>query len=134
MWTCSLNWRHNGRSGDPDVGRSDSHARRRRAPTRVMTAVVGGLGAALAWAISTVCSSRSSRLIHPLSVVSWVMITGLVIAAPAAAISGVPARLHGSALAWLVLAGVGNVAGLALEYFALRVGQLGVVAPLISTE
>jgi drug/metabolite transporter (DMT)-like permease len=99
-----------------------------------MIAVLGGLGAALAWAVSTVCSSRSSRLIHPLSVVSWVMLVGLVIAAPAAAISGVPGRLHGSALAWLILAGVGNVAGLALEYFALRVGQVGVVAPLISTE
>src|SRR5581483_8618521 len=30
--------------------------------------------------------------------------------------------------------GIGNVAGLALEDFALRVGQVGVVAPLISTE
>src|SRR5581483_2037119 len=96
--------------------------------------VLGGLGAALAWAVSTVCSSRSSRLIHPLSVVAWVMLVGLVIAAPAAAITGVPARLHGSALAWLALAGIGNVVGLALEYFALRVGQVGVVAPLISTE
>ena len=35
---------------------------------------------------------------------------------------------------WLVGAGAGNVAGLAIEYFALRVGQVGVVAPLISTE
>lgn len=99
-----------------------------------MIAVLGGLGAAVAWAISTVCSSRSSRLIHPLSVVAWMMVVGLVTAAPAAAISGLPHGLHGSALAFLVAAGVGNLVGLALEYFALRVGQVGVVAPLISTE
>ena len=55
-----------------------------------MIAVVGGLAAAVAWAISTLCSSRSSRLIHPLSVVAWMMVVGLVVAAPAAVASGVP--------------------------------------------
>ncbi len=99
-----------------------------------MIAILGGLGAAVAWAISTVCSSRSSRLIHPLSVVAWMMVVGLVTAAPAAVVSGLPRGLHGSALVWLVAAGVGNVVGLALEYFALRVGQVGVVAPMVSTE
>jgi drug/metabolite transporter (DMT)-like permease len=99
-----------------------------------MIAILGGLGAAVAWAISTVCSSRSSKLIHPLSVLSWVMLIGLVIALPAAVLSGVPHHLQGSSLAWLALAGIGNVVGLALTYFALRVGQVVVVAPLISTE
>jgi drug/metabolite transporter (DMT)-like permease len=99
-----------------------------------MIAVLGGVGAALAWAISTLCSSRSSRLLHPLSVVSWVMVVGLLVAAPAAAVDGIPRGLHGAALAWLALAGVGNVAGLTLSYYALRVGQVAVVAPLISTE
>ncbi len=36
--------------------------------------------------------------------------------------------------AWLVTAGVANVAGLFLVYPAFRRGELGVVAPLISTE
>lgn len=99
-----------------------------------MIAILGGLGAAVAWALSTLCSSRSSRLIDPLSVVAWVMLVGLVIAAPVAAFSGVPAALHGSALAWFVLAGAGNVAGLVLSYYALRIGQVGLVAPLVSTE
>jgi drug/metabolite transporter (DMT)-like permease len=99
-----------------------------------MIAILGGLGAAVAWALSTLCSSRSSRLIDPLSVVAWVMLVGLVIAAPAAALSGVPAALHGSALAWFGLAGAGNVAGLVLSYHALRIGQVGLIAPLVSTE
>jgi drug/metabolite transporter (DMT)-like permease len=99
-----------------------------------MIAVLGGLGAALAWAVSTLCSSRSSRLIPPFSVVSWVMLVGLVVAAPAAALDGVPRSLHGSAWVWLGVAGAGNVAGLTISYYALRVGQVAVVAPLISTE
>jgi drug/metabolite transporter (DMT)-like permease len=97
-------------------------------------AILGGLGAAAAWAVSTLCSSRSSRLIEPIAVVAWVMLVGLVITAPLAAASGVPANLHGSALAWLTLAGAGNVAGLIATYSALRIGQVSLVAPLVSTE
>jgi drug/metabolite transporter (DMT)-like permease len=97
-------------------------------------AVIGGLGAALAWATSTLCSSRSSRLVEPASVVAWVMIVGLIITLPVAAIEGVPARLDGSAGAWLVASGVGNVAGLAMTYRALRVAHVSLIAPLVSTE
>jgi drug/metabolite transporter (DMT)-like permease len=97
-------------------------------------AILGGLGAAAAWAVSTLCSSRSSRLIEPIAVVAWVMLVGLVITAPLAAASGVPTNLHGSALAWLTLAGAGNVAGLIATYSALRIGQVSLVAPLVSTE
>jgi drug/metabolite transporter (DMT)-like permease len=99
-----------------------------------MIAVLGGVGAALAWAVSTLCSSRSSRMIPPFSVVSWVMLIGLVVAAPAAVIDGIPRSLHGGAWVWLAVAGVGNVAGLTIAYHALRLGQVAVVAPLISTE
>ncbi len=99
-----------------------------------MIAVIGGLGAAVAWAASTLCSSRSSRLIEPASVVAWVMIVGLVITLPVAAIEGVPAGLKGSSGAWLVASGVGNVAGLALTYRALRIAHVSLIAPLVSTE
>jgi drug/metabolite transporter (DMT)-like permease len=99
-----------------------------------MLAILGGLGAAAAWAISTVCSSRSSRLIEPVSVVAWVMLVGLLISGPAAALAGVPDRLDGSSVAWLLLSGVGNVAGLLLAYRAMRIGQIALVAPLVSTE
>jgi drug/metabolite transporter (DMT)-like permease len=97
-------------------------------------AVLGGLGAATAWALSTLCSSRSSRLIAPQSVVAWVMLVGLLIAAPAAAVTGIPAGLGGSAGAWLALSGAGNVAGLLVAYRALRIGQVTLIAPLLSTE
>jgi drug/metabolite transporter (DMT)-like permease len=46
----------------------------------------------------------------------------------------VPSTLHGSAIIWLALAAVGNVVGLVVSYAALRVGQVSVVAPVISTE
>ena len=54
---------------DPDTRRahralSASGLGRWRRPA--MIAILGGLGAALAWAISTLCSSRSSRMIDPL--------------------------------------------------------------------
>ena len=99
-----------------------------------MIAILGGLGAAAAWALSTLCSSRSSRLIDPSSVVAWMMLVGLLITLPLAALSGVPARLGPGSGAWLALSGVGNVGGLVLTYRALRVGQVTLVAPLVSTE
>jgi drug/metabolite transporter (DMT)-like permease len=99
-----------------------------------MIAILGGLGAAAAWAASTLCSSRSSRLIDPASAVAWVMLIGLAISGPVAALQGVPTGLVGSSGGWLALAGVGNVAGLVLAYRAVRVGQVALVAPIVSTE
>jgi drug/metabolite transporter (DMT)-like permease len=99
-----------------------------------MIAVLGGLGAATAWAISTLCSSRSSRMIDPTSVVAWVMALGLVVAVPPAIAVGVPAHLDGGPGGWLLLSGGANVAGLMLAYRAMRVGQVSLIAPIISTE
>ena len=64
-----------------------------------MIAVLGGFGAAVAWAVSTLCSSRSSRMIGPASVVAWMALTGLVLLMPLILAEGVPARLHGATLA-----------------------------------
>jgi drug/metabolite transporter (DMT)-like permease len=97
-------------------------------------AILGGLGAAVAWALSTLCSSRSSRLIDPSSVVAWMMLVGLLITVPAAAASGIPGRLGPGSGAWLAASGVGNVVGLVLTYRALRIGQVALVAPLVATE
>ena len=99
-----------------------------------MIAILGGLGAAAAWALSTLCSSRSSRMIAPASVVAWMMLVGLLITVPAAALSGVPARLGAESGAWLAASAIGNVVGLVLTYRALRIGQVALVAPLVSTE
>lgn len=99
-----------------------------------MIAILGGLGAAAAWALSTVCSSRSSRLIDPASVVAWVMVSGLLIAVPVALSGGIPPALRGTAGLWLAGAGAGNVGGLLLAYGAMRVGQVALIAPVLSTE
>ena len=98
-----------------------------------MLAVLGGLGAAVAWSISTLCSSRSSRMMEPMAVVALIMVVGLVITAPIAAVHGVPS-FDAESLTWLVISGAGNVEKLVLTYKALRIGQVALVAPLVSTE
>ncbi len=64
---------------------------------------------------------------------AWVMLTGLVVTLPWAASQGVP-DVDASATLWLIVAGVGNCAGLLLVYSGLRIGKVGVVAPIVSTE
>src|SRR5205085_7047568 len=86
------------------------------------------------WTVSTLCSSRSSRMLDPASVVAWVMVVGLVITLPVVLVEGVPGSLHGGSAAWLVASGAGNVGGLVLAYGAYRVGQIALTAPLVSTE
>ena len=61
------------------------------------------------------------------------MLVGLVPAVVAVLAWGGEAP-HGSQLGWLAVSGVGNVAGLALVYAAVRRGKVGVVAPITSTE
>lgn len=99
-----------------------------------MIAILGGLGAATAWAITTLTAARASPLIGPPATLAWVMLTGLVIVGPVALVEGKPEALDGGALTWLVLAGVGNIAGLLLVYTGLRIGKVGVVAPISSSE
>jgi len=95
---------------------------------------LGGLGAAFAFAGATLCSARSSRLIGPASVLTWVMLVGLVVTAPALAAAGPPEGLTAVFTGWLVVSGAGNVAGLLVAYAGLRVGKVGVIAPILSTE
>jgi len=98
-----------------------------------MIAALGGLGAALAWATTTICAARAARLIGAPSVLAGVMLTGLVVTLPWALIGGVP-DVDGTATLWLVLAGIGNCAGLLLVYTGVRIGKVGVVAAIASTE
>ena len=98
-----------------------------------MIAVLGGLGAAVAWATTLICATRATRLIGGPSVLAWVMLIGLVVTLPWALYGGVP-DVDGTAMQWLILAGVGNCAGLLLVYAGVRIGKVGVVAPITSTE
>jgi drug/metabolite transporter (DMT)-like permease len=97
-------------------------------------AVLGGLGAAACWAVATLCSSRSTKMIGAPSVLAWVMLVGLAVLAPLTAKDGIPAGLGAPEAGWLVVAGVATVVGLLLLYEALRVGKVSIVAPITSTE
>lgn len=99
-----------------------------------MIAVLGGLGAALAWAVTMLTASRASPLIGSWSTLAWVMLTGLAVVGPVALAQGVPEGLDGEAVMWLAIAGLGNVAGLLLVYSGLRIGKVGVVGPIASSE
>lgn len=99
-----------------------------------MTAILGGLSAAVLWAAATLCSSRSSRMLGSRLVLGWVMIVGVVVGLPIAALSPGPATLEPSTLALLGLAGICYVVGLQLTYAALRIGKVSIVAPIVATE
>src|SRR5438105_3826706 len=99
-----------------------------------MIAILGGLAAAISWAVATLCSSRASRLVPATTVLSAVMLVGLVITLPAVAVSGVPDGLTGPTIAWLAVSGIGNVAGLGFVYSGLRVGKVAIIGALASTE
>ncbi len=99
-----------------------------------MLALLGGLGAALAWTVTTVSGARGSRLVDSRSLLASVMTVGLVVSGPLVFAVGIPSGLDARSGGWLVTAGVADVAGLFLAYPAFRLGDLGIVAPLISTE
>lgn len=98
-----------------------------------MTAVIGGLGAAVIWAIGSVGASRAAREVGPLLTLAWVMLVGLVLMGAILPFSRTPS-LSATNVTWLVLGGAGNVGGLLLMYRALRIGRMGVVMPIVTTE
>ncbi len=98
-----------------------------------MIAIFGGLGAASVFATATLSASRGTRLIGPRSFLAGVMLVGLVVTLPAVAARSVP-HIGGVDAGWLVLSGCGNVTGLLCAYAALRLGKVGIVAPVVSTE
>jgi drug/metabolite transporter (DMT)-like permease len=53
-----------------------------------LLAVLGGLGAAVCFTVSALCASSSSRAIGAESTLAWVMLTGMVLVAPAVAVRG----------------------------------------------
>ncbi len=99
-----------------------------------MIAILGGLGAALAWTVTSLTAARASREIGSPATLAWVMLTGLLVVGPVVLAGGRPAGLDGGALGWLAVAGAGNVGGLLLVYTAMRIGKVGVVAPISSSE
>jgi drug/metabolite transporter (DMT)-like permease len=98
-----------------------------------MVAILGGLGAAMSWAIATLASSRSSRMIGPMSVLGWVMAVGLA-AAIVPALLARPIELGLPEIVGLVVVGLSHNFGLLLAYAALSIGRVSIVAPIVATE
>ena len=99
-----------------------------------MIAIVGGLATAVFWAISVLVSARASRLIGASSTVAGAMAIGLAIGLPVALAVSPEPDFGGTALLWMALSGFGNVAGLLLTYAAYRIGAVGIVSTIDSTE
>ena len=99
-----------------------------------MIAILGGLGAAVLWASATLTSSRAGRLIGASSTLAWMMLVGLVVAIPLGVASGPLPTLTPSTTVWMLCSGIGNVVGLLFVYRGLRIGKVGVIAALASTE
>ena len=99
-----------------------------------MIALLGGLGAAVCWALSALCASAASRSIGSASTLAWVMGIGLLlIVIPIAALAPL-AQLTPPTIGLIVLAGATNVLGLRIEYVAFRRGMVGVISAIASTE
>lgn len=100
-----------------------------------MIAIVGGLGAAISWAIATLGSSRSSRMIGPMSVLAWVMIVGFIASIPPT-IATLPtlAPMSLEQIAGMAINGAAGTTGLLLAYHALVIGRVSIVTPIVSTE
>ena len=99
-----------------------------------MLAILGGFGAALCWATSSMASARSSRLIGSWATLGWVMLIGTLIAVPATILGGAGADLTPTAIQLLAISGAANVVGLLLAYTAFQSGKVAVIAPILSTE
>jgi drug/metabolite transporter (DMT)-like permease len=96
--------------------------------------VLGGLAAALMWGTSTLAASRSTRMIGAQQALAYVLLTGLAISLVAAPLVDGAPHSNAAGWAWAVTGGVASVAGLSCMYRALRLGKVGVVAPIGSTE
>lgn len=99
-----------------------------------MTAILGGLAAAVMWATATLSSSRSSRMVGSRVVLAWVMIVGTIVGLPLSLISGVPRDIPPGTVPLVLLAGVCYSAGLYVTYKALTIGKVSIVAPIVATE
>jgi drug/metabolite transporter (DMT)-like permease len=102
-----------------------------------MLPIVAGAATALAWAVSVLASARASRISGSPQTVAGVMLVGVVLVLPVVVLAiPLPARLANPAetLVLATLAGAANVGGLLLTYAAYRVGAVGIVATIGSTE
>jgi len=99
-----------------------------------MIALLGGLGAAVCWAVAALCASTASRAIGSGSTLAWVMGLGLALVVLPTALFAPASQLTPRIVGLIVLSGATNVVGLRLEYVAFRRGKVGVISAIASTE
>jgi drug/metabolite transporter (DMT)-like permease len=100
----------------------------------LLTAAAGGFGAACAWSVATLSIARAGKYASSMSLLAGVSLVGLPLAAILVVTAGGAASGLTDDLLWVAIGGAGNIAGLLLSYAALRRGQVGIVAPLVSME
>jgi len=96
-------------------------------------AILGGVTAAILWSVANVGSTRASQQIGTASAVGLATSIGLLVAVPLAVMAPIPAFAPADVAA-LGVAAVGGVLGLGFAYRALRLGRIGIISALISTE
>jgi drug/metabolite transporter (DMT)-like permease len=99
-----------------------------------MLVIVAALGAAVAWGVSAGFDNRSTRLIGSLQALVWVQLIGIAEVIPFALWEGEPQQPTGRALAWIIVGGVGVIAGLCFSYAAIGRGAVSVVAPVTAID
>jgi drug/metabolite transporter (DMT)-like permease len=99
-----------------------------------MIAILGGLGAAFLWAAANVASARSSRLIGASSALATMMLVGLLISLPLVPFAGPLPQITPVLVFWLAASGLGSVIGLLFVYRGMRIGKVGPVLAIASTE
>ncbi len=99
-----------------------------------MTAILGGLAAAVLWSAATLSSSRSSRMLGSIVVLAWVMVIGTVVGLPLALATALPPTFDPFVFVLLLVAGLCYCLGLMLAYAALTIGKVSIVAPIVATE
>ena len=99
----------------------------------MVIAIVGGLAAASSFAVSTLVAARASRIAGAPTTVAGAMLVGLLILLPIALFI-TPLQVSSADLLLPTLAGAANVCGLLCAYTAFRIGTVGVVSTVASTE
>ena len=98
-----------------------------------MISIVFGLATACFFATGSLLSSRAVKIIGAWSSAAWTLALGLLLTIPLVARAGMPEAV-GADAGWLVLSGVGNLAGLVLAGSAFRFGKVAVITPIVATE
>ena len=99
-----------------------------------MTAIIGGLLAAACFSTTLLTSARASRMIGALPTLGGVMLVSAIVSLPVAALTIGSSSPTADVVPYLVVAGVGNVAGLGFEYVGFRSGKIGIVGALAAAE